>query len=428
MFHNNDFCNYFWPPTPNFQVDFARTHRNRPNRPGRFKINYENHTSFDVGLDLLSGACVLAESDSESAPSSTPTKTVSPEDAQRIARTKSQELLLLEQIQAEAAAYYHYDSLPAEPKPVRTNLSTKYDRLSLDEIAGKKQQPAPERRNSLDFKVLSLDEIRARKKSEAIIHSAPITLNLSRKRKLSTTETITTSGNKIIKVVRSNSIVYKKVDHNAPAVANQSKADQKTNEENVSRKRTLSEISDLYEIHDDELVDNVYEFKRIKVGEQTTKPRLIRNRSLNKDNLDTETEHKEEEGNTSNKVDNDSDSEVQIVGVGICDKNTDVSAILDTEIIDVDSTRMGDPVAIVDLSDDDSDDVAISDLDLSLVKNVPDVVASCQKNTIIIENSGKDLLSRIDALLNDELWWIKQYVPNVLLYNRRNFLCVCLRV
>lgn len=355
-------------------------------------------------VDPLSGPCVLAESDSESAPSSTPTKTVSPDDAQRIARTKSQELLLLEKIQAEAAAYYGYDALPSaeathERKVVRTNLSTKYDRLSLDEIAGKKQQPTGERRNSLDFKILSLDEIRAKKKTEAIIHPTPITLNLSRKRKLSTTESITTSGNKIIKVVRSNSIVYKKVDHSAPAVSNQNKTDQRQNEDNVSRKRTLSEISDLYEIHDDELVDDVYEFKRIKVAEQTTKPRLIRNRSMNKDI--TETEHRKDAEVDSNNTNNDSDSEVQIISVGISDKNTDVSAILDTEIIDVDSTKMGDPVAIVDLSDD-SDDVAISELDLELVKNVPDVVASCHKNSSLIE-SGKDLLSSIDAILNNEL-------------------------
>lgn len=335
---------------------------------------------------------------------------MSPDDAQRIARTKSQELLLLEKIQAEAAAFYSYDALPAaEPskdrKIVRTNLNTKYDRLSLDEIAGKKQQPTAERRNSLDFKVLSLDEIRAKKKSETIVHTTPITLNLSRKRKTSTQETIeTTSGNKIIKVVRSNSIVYKKVDHNAAAVSSTTKVDHKQNEENVSRKRTISELSDLYDIQDDELVDNCFEFKRIKFNEQPTKPRLIRNSSINKDNTD----NKDDEADSSTKVDNDddSDSEVQIVNVELCDQNIDVSAISDTEIIDVDSTRLGDPVAIVDLSDDlDESDITISDLDLELVKNVPDVVASCQKNTNKLDTEGKDLLSSIDSLLNDELWF-----------------------
>ncbi|XP_028170871.1 uncharacterized protein LOC114360370 isoform X2 [Ostrinia furnacalis] len=345
------------------------------------------------------------ESDNESAPSSTPTKTVSPDDAQRIARSKSQELLLLERIQAEAAAFYSYDALPAEPskdrKIVRTNLNTKYDRLSLDEISGKKQQPVAERRNSLDFKVLSLDEIRARKK-ETIVHPTPITLNLSRKRKSSTQETIeTTSGNKIIKVVRSNSIVYKKVDHNAPVVSSTTKVDQKPNEENVGRKRTISEISDMYEIQDDELVDNCFEFKRIKVNEQTTKPRLIRNSSINKDN----NESKDDEVDSSTNVDNDSDSEVQIVNVEFNNQNTDVSAISDTEIIDVDSTRIGDPVAIVDLSDDDddSDEITISDLDLELVKNVPDVVASCQRNANKADSEGKDLISSIDSLLDDDL-------------------------
>jgi hypothetical protein len=328
---------------------------------------------------------------------------VSPDDAQRIARTKSQELLLLEKIQAEAAAFYNYDSLPAaeppkERKIVRTNLSTKYDRVSLDELSGNKQQPPAERRSSLDFKVMSLEEIRAKKKCDAIVLPSPITLNLSRKRKLSTQETVTTSGNKIIKMVSSNSIVYKKLDKNAPAPTSQAKVDQKQIDESLSRKRTLSEQSDMYEIQDDELVDNCYEFKRIKIAEQIAKPRLIRNRSLN-------STCKESAESTIHKIeiDNDSDTEVQIVDVKISDKNLDVSTICDTEIIDVDSTNIGEPIAIVDLSDDlDDTDVAITDLDLSLIKNVPDVVASCRKNSNF-DGSDKDVMCNIDALLNDDL-------------------------
>ncbi|CAH0397115.1 unnamed protein product [Chilo suppressalis] len=346
------------------------------------------------------------ESDNESAPSSTPTKSVSSDDAQRIARTKSQELLLLEKIQAEAAAYYSYDALPPEPhrdrKIVRTNLSTKYDRVSLDELAGKKpQQPAPERRNSLDFKVLSLDEIRARKKTESIVHSTPITLNL-RKRKLSTQETITTSGNKIIKVVRSNSIVYKKLDRNSPAAVTQAKVDQKQTEVSVSRKRTISELSDLYEIHDDELVDDCYEFKRIKIAQHISKPKLIRNTSTSSSKDNTQTTD-DVSVSINSKTDNDSDTEVQIVSE-ISDSNVDISAVSETEIIDVDSANMGEPVAIVDLSDDldDGDDVTISDADLGLVKNVPDVVASCHNIANKFDTSDKDLLSNIDALLDDD--------------------------
>ncbi|XP_072945554.1 uncharacterized protein [Epargyreus clarus] len=349
------------------------------------------------------------ESDNESAPSSTPTKAVSPDDAQKIARTKSQELLLLEKIQAEAAAFYSYDALPPLPvelpkerKIVRTNLNNKYDRLSLDEIAGKAQGNVNtgERRNSLDFKVLSLDEIRARKKGpETIIHTKPITLNLSRKRKLSTQETVTTSGNKIIKVVRSNSIVYKKLDQNGPTQPSPVKVDQRKIDDVNSRKRTLSEQSDIYEMQEDELVDNCYEFKRIKIAEQTGKPRLIRNRHKSKTISECS---RDDEVEFSCRTDNDSDTEVQFVGVEISDRNLD--KLLDTEVIDVDSTKMGDPIDVVDLCEDQDDgEITASDLDLDLVKNVPDVVASCRQSCQRTESSEKDVLNDIDALLNEDL-------------------------
>lgn len=327
--------------------------------------------------------CVLAESDNESAPSTTPTK----DDSHTIARTKSQELLLLEKIQAEAAAFYNYDSLPPADKDrkiVRTNLATKYDRLSLDEISGKKQTPpAPDRRNSLDFKILSLDEIRARKKVDTIPHKPPITLNL-RKRKLSTQETVTTSGNKIIKVVRSNSIVYKKLDKNAPAPTAQPKTPKPTND---NRKRTISEQSDVCEV-DDELVDNCFEFKRIKITERTiNKPKLIRNRNVSESRLSEKTVVTE----ILNSTENDSDSEVQIVSVENIQENIDIDKIYSDDIIDVDSTaKFGEPIDIVDLSDDDDDNT-------DLVTNVPDVVASCQKK----DSTDKNLLRDIDALLDD---------------------------
>ncbi|CAH0663876.1 unnamed protein product [Spodoptera exigua] len=347
------------------------------------------------------------ESDNESAPSSTPTKTVSPDDANKVTNTKTQELLLLEKIQAEAAAYYSYEGLPPpdpkERKIVRTNLATKYERVSLDEIAGTK--PPTERRASLDFKVLTLEEIRARKKNDTIIHSKPITLNLSRKRKLSTHETITTSGNKILKVVRSNSIVYKKLDRNAPTVSNQSKVDQKQNNDANERKRTLSEQSDIYEIQEDELVDNCFEFKRIKIDEQTAKPKLIRNRisSANKS-----TDEPKYDDIDLNKTD-DSDSEVQIVGVELSEMNSvDLDKIdSDSEIIDVETTRLGEPVDVVDLSEDQDDsEITASDLDLDLSRNavMPDVVASCHQQ---ISNKNDtietSILNDIDSLLNEEL-------------------------
>ncbi|CAH2240358.1 jg17353 [Pararge aegeria aegeria] len=354
-------------------------------------------------IKLLSGWCVLAESDNESAPSSTPTKTVSADDAMKIARTKSQELLLLEKIQAEAAAFYSYDSLPPaeqvkERKIVRTNLTCKYDRLTLDEIAGKQQ--SAEKRSSLDFKVLSLDEIRARKKiPEAVIHTTPITLNLNRKRKLSTHETLTTSGNKIIKVVRSNSIVYKKLDQNVPAQPSQAKIEHKKPED-ANRKRTLSEISDIYDIQEDELVDNCYEFKRIKIAEQIPKPRLVRNRSVTK----SISESKDEELVFCNKNDDDSDTEVQFVRMEIQEVTTDIATILDDEIIDVDSAKICDPVDIVDLCEDkDDSEITASDLDLDLINNVPDVVASCQKNSNRNETAASNVLNDIDAFLNEVL-------------------------
>ncbi|XP_073954657.1 uncharacterized protein isoform X2 [Choristoneura fumiferana] len=333
------------------------------------------------------------ESDNESAPSTTPTKPAAapspPPDR------ANQELLLLEKIQAEAAAYYRYDNLTPdavkERKIIRTNFSTKYDRLSLDEISGK--QANAERRSSLDFKILSLDEIRARKKtSDTIVHSTPITLNLSRKRKLSTQESVTTSGDKIIKVVRSNSVVYKKVDHNATAATTQAKPELKlSGNKDASRKRTVSEQSDVYEVQEDELVDNCYEFKRIKVTETTSKPRLIRNSHGNAT--------KESLASNDSKMDTDSDTEVQIVSIDISDcTNVDLAS----DIIDVETSKMGDPVDIVDLSDDEECEVTISDYDLGLIKNVPDVVASCQKNNKN-DNIERDLLSDIDNILSDVL-------------------------
>lgn len=318
---------------------------------------------------------------------------MSPEDEQRTARTKSQELFLLEKIQAEAAAFYSYEALPPaldlpkERKIVRTNLSSKYDRLSLDEISGKQQQPA-ERRNSLDFKILSLEEIRARKK-ESIVHSPPITLNLSRKRKPSTQETITTAGNKIIKVVRSNSVVYKKVDHTVLAASGQGKIDLKQSDNLECRKRTLSEQSDVYEMQEDELVDNCYEFKRIKIAERTSKPRLIRNRHISVQKII--------DNKNANNSKDDSDEDVQIISVIIPDKDSKIDSLSDTEVIEVESTKICEPIDIVDLSEES--DVTESDHDLNLVKNVPDVVASCHMNKV--DNAEKDLLKDIDCLLNE---------------------------
>lgn len=224
----------------------------------------------------------------------------------------------------------------------------------------------------------------------------PITLNL-RKRKLSTQETVTTSGNKILKLVRSKSIVYKKLEQNAPATSAQAKVGHKPSD-SENRKRTFSEQSDVCEVQEDELEDNCYEFKRIKVNEQSTqnKPRLIRNRntSENKDNDDsvlTET--------IISNADNDSDNEVQIVSVDISN-DLSLDKIYDSDI-EVEPSK---PIEIVDTSDDEeSSGITVADLGLGLVKNVPDVVASCQLNSSTNKDSDKNIISEIDDILNEDL-------------------------
>lgn len=344
------------------------------------KINYENHYMISIcQFNLMSDRlCVLAESDNESAPSSTPTKHSSPDETK-----ESQELLLLEKIQAEAAAYYHYEDLPpadTHRRIVRTSLNNKYDKMSLDEIAGRKQ--SIELRTSLDFKILSLDEIRARKKvnNDAIVQSKPITLNLNRKRKLSTHESITDSG-KVIKVVRSNSVVYKKVDNSVVPVHNLSKDDSMESEP-VNRKRTYSEQSDVLEINDDELDDSI-QFKRVHI-EKTRKPTLVRTKSkVSYDDIKEVTD--------SNKSD-ESDSEVQIV-----DDTSDITKINDisSDIIDLDAPDTS-TIDIVDLSLDIDESGVVADLNSS---NVPDIVASCVGiNTTINVDSADE-----EAILNDDI-------------------------
>ncbi|KAG7304891.1 hypothetical protein JYU34_010286 [Plutella xylostella] len=351
------------------------------------------------------------ESDNESAPSCTPTKpgggnSGAPRDGgapSTAPSAASQELMLLQQIQAEAAAYYSYDAEPPkevkERKIVRTNLSTKYDRVSLDELTGKKN---PEK-TSLDFKVMSLDEIRAKKRSsnESLIPTKPITLNLNRKRKISTQETIIDSGNKIIKVVRSNSIVYKKVDENAQNAPSKSKVDAKSDDGESARKRTCSEQSDVLEVVDIELDDDCFKFKRIKLMENTSKPKLIRHTSLSSDNK-VDSDLKDDLLDIYGKAD-DSDTEVQIVGEEITLGNP---RLVDTEVIDLDdSAKMAEPIDIVDLSDDEPEinDIDINDIDLELIKNVPDVVASCHTKNVPTVNTSKEVIENIDDILDESL-------------------------
>lgn len=357
---------------------------------GRFKINYEFST-YQASVLRSSRfsivkvcTCVLAESDNESAPSSTPTKNISQESAVHAEDTpgcKHQELLRLEQIQAEAAAYYSYETQTKEPpkehrKLVRANLSAKYDRVSLDELAGKTNE-----RKSLDFKVLTLDEIRARKnKNDSIITTTPITVTLNRKRKLSSQETIIDSGNKIIKVVRSNSVIYKKVDPEGSSTSKQPRVEHRISDSEPSRKRTVSGMSDSLEIYDDELEDCM-QFKRVKMLDHTVKPKLIRNTSLNSDNK-TESEPKEVSVAVDSKTD-ESDSEVQIVGDEI-------------DIIDLDDSKLTD-ADVVELSEDSE-----SDIELECIHNVPDVVASCHSKNPANTNAVKDKMNDVNSMLHDD--------------------------
>lgn len=91
--------------------------------------------------------CVLAESDNESVPTSSPVK-------QNIrVRVKTLEEIRLEKIQAESAAYYSY--------PIETSLATTESaddlRNRIIQRLNKKTTPSSE------FQILSLDEIRKRK-------------------------------------------------------------------------------------------------------------------------------------------------------------------------------------------------------------------------------------------------------------------------
>lgn len=194
------------------------------------------------------------------------------------------------------------------------------------------------------------------------------------------------------------------MDRSAPAVLSQAKVDQKQYDTAKDRKRTLSEQSDICEIQEDELVDNCYEFKRIKLAAQTAKPRLIRNR-LTSSNISTD-EPKYDDLDL-NKTD-DSDSEVQIVSVEMTGiDSVDLDKVdSDSEIIDLESTRLGDPIDVVDLSEDQDDgDITVADLDLDLSKNavMPDVVVSCHQQLNKADSSANNILNDIDSLLDDDL-------------------------
>lgn len=111
---------------------------------------------------------VLAESDSESVPTSTPTKQL----PQKNIHVKTLEEIRLERVQAESAAFYAYISPPVEPEPDRTAGSTAvasdWDGNGDSDLRAKIVSRKANRNSkpNFDFRVMTLDEIRKNRQQE----------------------------------------------------------------------------------------------------------------------------------------------------------------------------------------------------------------------------------------------------------------------
>jgi len=129
---------------------------------------------------------VLAESDSESVPTSTPTK----QQPQKNIHVKTLEEIRLERVQAESAAFYAYSSPPVEPEPDRTTGSTAvasdWDGNGDSDLRAKIVSRKANRNSkaNLDFRVMTLDEIRKSRQEEgtysAVDEKTSGVVNLSR--------------------------------------------------------------------------------------------------------------------------------------------------------------------------------------------------------------------------------------------------------
>jgi hypothetical protein len=130
---------------------------------------------------------VLAESDSESVPTSTPTK----QQPQKNIHVKTLEEIRLERVQAESAAFYAYSSPPVEPEPDRTTGSTAvasdWDGNGDSDLRAKIVSRKAYRNSkvNLDFRVMTLDEIRKNRQQEegsflAVDEKTSSAVNLSR--------------------------------------------------------------------------------------------------------------------------------------------------------------------------------------------------------------------------------------------------------
>lgn len=116
-------------------------------------------------IELSFSWCVLAESDNESVPS--PTK-----PQLRMLHVKTLEEIKLERIQAESAAYYNYPSEDIAGSHLSVDRSilteavgsTTLERNLRARLANRLQTQSNTARANLDFQVLSLDEIRKRRR------------------------------------------------------------------------------------------------------------------------------------------------------------------------------------------------------------------------------------------------------------------------
>lgn len=116
---------------------------------------------------------VLAESDSESIPTSTPIK----KRQQKNLRVKTLEEIKLERVQAESAAFYAYQSTPVKPESdttVASTLTSGWDSDGDSDLRAKILSRKSHRSSKADadFRVMTLDEIRKRRPHEEGHYSA----------------------------------------------------------------------------------------------------------------------------------------------------------------------------------------------------------------------------------------------------------------
>lgn len=119
---------------------------------------------------------VLAESDSESVPTSTPTK----QQPQKNIHVKTLEEIRLERVQAESAAFYAYSSAPVEPQPEPeritgpTAVASDWDGNGDSDLRARIVSRKANRNSkaNLDFRVMTLDEIRKNRQQEEGSYSA----------------------------------------------------------------------------------------------------------------------------------------------------------------------------------------------------------------------------------------------------------------